>query len=74
MGNDYLRVTIKQLETLSEQMDKAETDNEIDPTTSYMAGAILGAISILATAVASVADEIAELNSKVEFDSDSLVS
>ena len=74
MGNDYLRVTIKQLETLSEQMDKAETDNEIDPTTSYMAGAILGAISILATAVASVADEIAELNSKVEFDSDSLIS
>lgn len=74
MGNDYLRVTIKQLETLSEQMDKAETDGEIDPTTSYMAGAILGAISILATAVASVADEIAELNSKVEFDSDSLIS
>lgn len=74
MGNDYLRVAIKQLETLSEQMDKAETDNEIDPTTSYMAGAILGAISILATAVASVADEIAELNSKVEFDTDSIVS
>lgn len=74
MGSDYLKITIKQLEMLGEQMDKAETDNEIDPTTSYMAGAILGAISILATAVASVADEIAELNSKVEFDSDSLIS